>query len=112
MKVIKPGHIYELDHLDGNSTQKLYFVNRNPGQESEGTTNQEVLRALIDRVKFLDNQVPWELNEQIIKHLQMAIALHEARAILRKVEKGKLDIEYVELNPDDQHIRIIYDNQA
>lgn len=93
MKVIELGHVFELDHLDGNGKSTLRFVNRNPGCEREGTTNQEVLRALISRVKFLDSQIHWPLNEEIIHHLRMSIALHEARALIRKQEKDQIRIE-------------------
>lgn len=104
MKVIDPGHVYELTHLDGCKTQTLQFINRNPGKECEGTTNQEVLRALIDRVKFLDSQIRWELNDQIIHHLRMAIALHEARVIIRKTEKGQIKTESMPVANDGHFI--------
>lgn len=104
MKVIDPGHVYELNHLDGCKTQTLQFVNRNPGKECEGTTNQEVLRALIDRVIFLDSQIRWELNDQIIHHLRMAIALHEARVIIRKTEKGQMKPENMQVGLDEHFV--------
>lgn len=103
MKVVNPGHIYMLEHLDGSESHNINFVNRNPGQQAEGTTNQEVLRALLDRVKFLDNQLPWCGNKEIIKHLEMALVLHEARAIIRKVEKDTISIDDLEINPKDGH---------
>lgn len=106
MQIVIPGHVYKLEHLDGSDSQNLSFVNRNKGQECAGTTNQEVLRVLIDRIKFLDGQVRWELNDQIIWHLRMAIALHEARAIIRKVEKNKICIEDLEVDEIDLHIKI------
>lgn len=106
MKEIELGHVFELDHLDGNGKSILQFVNRNPGLEREGTTNQEVLRALISRVKFLDSQIHWPLNEQIINHLRMAIALHEARALIRKQEKGQIKIEHKPVD-DDGHLIIV-----
>ena len=93
-----------MTHLDGNKTQRLEFVNRNPGQECEGTTNQEVLKAIIARVKFLDSQVRWELNDQIIWHLRMAIVLHEARALIRKTEKGQLLPEQLPIAQDGHFI--------
>ena len=107
MNVIEPGHIYRLNILDRTKNDKcaeiITFVNRNEGQKHPGTTNQEVLRALIDRVKFMDNQMHWPLNEQIIYHLRMAIALHESRTLVRKVETGKLNIENLQTS-EDGHI--------
>lgn len=60
MKVIDPGHVYELAHLDGQHVERLVFVKREgdgyPGNfgHHEGTNLQEVLRALIDRVEYLN----------------------------------------------------------
>lgn len=108
MRVIIPGHVFELDHLDGYGKSILSFVNRNQSHECEGTTNQEVIRALISRVQFLDSQIHWPLNEQIINHLRMAIALHEARALIRKQEKGYLNIEEFQVGCD-RHLIITPD---
>lgn len=100
MRVVVPGHLYELDHLDGGRKQRLQFVDRGHGRDQEGTVNQEVIRALIDRVKFLDSEKPWPLNEQILRHLRMALTLHEARAMCRKVEKGGIRPEEVAIGND------------
>ncbi len=101
MKTIYPGHLYELDHIDGDGKTRLQFVQRKPFHEPvEGPTNQEVLRAVIDRVKALDAEVPWAGNQQILHHLRMAIALHEARALLRHVEKHHFSIEHSPVGPD------------
>jgi hypothetical protein len=119
MKIIEPGHIYELNWLDGKpkeyhatqdmpdhdlieyfSSNRLIFVNREKGTEHPGTQTQEVLRALIDRTQHCDNCLRWEGNDQIIYHLRMALALHEARAILRKTEKGYIHPEEILIGPD------------
>ncbi len=106
MNIIKAGHVYELEHLDGNQKQTLSFVNRNNGCDKEGTYNQEVLRVLIDRVIFLDKQVPWSGNIEILQHLRMALALHEARAFLRKVEKKQIDLNTLKIGNDGHFIFI------
>lgn len=111
MKVIQPGHRYGLDHLDGKGTQILQFVQRAPRPLHEGTTNQEVLRAVIDRVKFLNSEVPWDGNTQIIHHLRMAIALHESRALVRHVEKGDLAIELALLGSDG-HLQFVLKQES
>lgn len=101
MRVLVPGHRYELDHLDGSGKTVLQFVSRAPLHEpQEGVINQEVLRAIIDRVQLLDSEVPWEGNRQILMHLRMALALHEARALLRHVEKGEIKPELVAVGAD------------
>jgi len=108
MMVIYPGHTYELAHLDGEGTTRLQFVSRAPLHPPlEGVTNQEVIRALIDRVKVLNAEVPWEGNALILHHLRMALTLHEARAMLRHVEKGQLEPEHVRLD-DHGHFALTY----
>lgn len=101
MKALYPGHLYSLDHLDGDGKTLLQFVQR-PSLHAprEGVTNQEVLRAIIDRVKHLDGEVPWVGNVQIIYHLRMAIALHESRAIMRHIERHDFAIEDCALDSD------------
>lgn len=65
MKEIYLGHTYELDHLDGDGKSTLQFVQRKPHHEpKEGVTNQEVIRAIIARVKVLDAEVPWGGGQQ------------------------------------------------
>lgn len=111
MEVLKPGHCYLLDHLDGNNKTLLQFVQRKPLHEPvEGVTNQEVLRAVIDRVKFLDKEVPWHGNADILYHLRAAIGLHEARAIERHIEKRQLAVENVELDSDG-HFKLYYKDE-
>lgn len=105
MRAIYPGHLYELDHLDGGAKSQLQFVSRAPLHPPiEGVINQEVLRALIDRVQVLDAEVPWIGNQQILHHLRMALALHEARAMLRHVEKGEIRPERVIIGTDGHFV--------
>lgn len=106
MQVIEPGHVYKLNWLDekpggsGAADNLLIFVNREDGTQHPGTQTQEVLRALIDRTRHCDRCLRWLGNDLIIKHLQMALVLHEARAFERKIEKGILLPEYVQTGPD------------
>ena len=96
MKIINKGHIYSLEHLDGDKTSTLNFVKRGRGEnDAEGITNQEVLRVLIDRVKFLEEELHWEGNKEIIYHLRMALVLHESRHLIRAVEKGDIEPENI-----------------
>lgn len=100
MRIIEAGHIYELAHLDGVGTTKLTFVNREEGTEHEGTQTQEVLRALIDRTWHCHECLPWEGNSLIVTHLQLALVLHESRALYRKAEKGYYLPEKILTGPD------------
>lgn len=107
MKVIEKGHIYQprgRSHLDGKEPmqeeQRLTFINKQPGQEHEGTTTQEVIRILIDRTRHCNNCLPHPNNERVIYHLRMALVLHEARALERKTEKGDIWPEYISAGSD------------
>lgn len=104
MKIIEPGHIYQLEHRDGSGASLLVFVNRETGTEHEGTQTQEVIKALIDRTKHCDACLRWEGNDKIIEHLRMALVLHEARALERKTEKGELAPERVPTGADGHFV--------
>lgn len=104
MKILEKGHIYKLENkrveivAEGkplNPDNLLTFVNQQLGQEHGGCTTQEVIRALIDRTRHCANCMPHPVNERIIYHLRMALGLHEARAIERRIEKENFAIEYV-----------------
>jgi hypothetical protein len=89
VRVIDPGHEYALQHLDGNGEERLVFVKREghgyPGNigAHEGTTMQEVLRALIDRAKYVNKQIPDEHTEAGIDYRRRAILHFEIRAAIR-----------------------------
>lgn len=89
MKIIEPGHIYELQHLESPGSERLTFIRRSSKAirhetEHEGTNTQEVLRALIDRTKYLDSIIPAIENQDTIHHLRMALLGYEGRALRRK----------------------------
>ncbi len=114
MKVIEPGHIYELSHLDGELTTTIVFVNREEGTEHEGTQTQEILRmlidmtgVLIDRTNHCDSCMRWEGNDRIIKEmsdaqrlLRRALLFHEDRARERKIDKIGYKPEKEQVNED------------
>ena len=108
MVIVEPGHVYRLKSIDGadNEAETLRFVNREPGSEHPGTQTQEVLRSLIDRTMHCDNCLRWAGNDKIIYHLRMALALHEARAIERKTEKGIIQPELIYVSAQDGHFTI------
>lgn len=89
MKVLDPGHVYLLDTLDGEALVSLRFVKREgPGYPGNfghypGTNIQEVLRALIDRMKYLNEQIPDKRNESVMVYLRNALFTLELRAAER-----------------------------
>lgn len=107
MKVLEKGHIYQPNNrgkITGATMecleQKITFINKEPGSEHPGTTTQEVIRILLDRTRHCNNCLPHPNNERVIYHLRMALGLHEARALERKIEKGDIIPEYVQTGTD------------
>lgn len=103
MQVLDPGHRYLLDHLESDGKTVLQFM-KDPklhnGDGADGTSCQELLRVVIDRVQELNREKPWAGNNDIIYDLRHAIAGFEARALIRHVEKEGLAIETLPLAPD------------
>lgn len=87
MKVLDPGHDYELASFDGGEPVRLTFVKRNdppekyPGNEGAypGTQIQEVLRALIERGLYLEGQIPCRETKALIRHCREALGALERR---------------------------------
>jgi hypothetical protein len=95
IKVTTPGHRYELpnfEHADqpcANPTHagELRTVN-------DGTTNEDVLAVLIDRLKFLNAKFPCKENSVAITHIETALLWLEKRTrdrIARGVEGQNLE---------------------
>lgn len=118
MKVIEPGHIYELEQLDGDGKpQRLVFVNRE-NTPHEGTQIQEVIRMVVDmldclsdRVNHCDGCLRWEGNDHILGHftdaqrrLRLALLLFEQRALERKMDKQGLKPEFIPTAPDGHFV--------
>lgn len=108
MKIVDPGHEYEIESIDGVLPQRIIFVKRFRGIANHaGTTNQELLRVLIDRVERLDAEQPWSGNADILQHLRECLVLHEARALWRKVHKGELKPEQITVSQKDGHFKLV-----
>ncbi len=86
MKVIDAGHHYQLQNLDDKGFTDLVFVKREgenfPGNvgSNPGPTSQEVIRALLNRAHYVDNQKSFEENESVINALRLALFFLEVRA--------------------------------
>jgi hypothetical protein len=109
VKVLDPGHHYLLDALDNGGPEELQFVKRvgekYPGNTDaySGTTLQEVLRVCIDRVKYVNRQIPDETNDSVITVLRMAIYWLERRAYRRHGVEFDLDMRGIEDLPVNSH---------
>lgn len=93
MRVLDPGHWYSLNMLDGPGNVRIRFVKREgagyPGNAGRyaGTNVQEVLRACVDRLGYLNNQIPDVETRRAMEHLIDAIHSLEVRAAKRHGRK-------------------------
>ena len=101
MKILTPGHKYELANFEqvGQPGQTLQFIEKAPvgaaGQLTtvhDGTTNEEVLRVLIDRMQSLQSKFPCRENAIVITKLEESLMWLEKRTADRKARgvEGKL----------------------
>lgn len=88
MKVLTPGHLYALENFENTgSHQRLQFIEKRHDDSAspvlvtvnDGTTNEEVLKMLIDRMKFLNLTVPSRENALAITKLEEALMWLEKR---------------------------------
>ena len=86
MKVLNEGHVYELDCVpeEGSSLCRapllIAFMERVNGRmASLGTTNEEVLRMLIDRMEYLQKKVPCKENNIVLIKLEEALMWLDSR---------------------------------
>lgn len=102
MKILTEGHKYELDHfesygLDGCPVQTIQFIEKRPVTEgstelvtvNDGTTNEEVLKMLINRLNYLNSKFPCRENSIALTKLDEALLWLNKRTadrIARNVE--------------------------
>lgn len=116
MKILDPGHTYLLRSFDGGDSVKLTFVKRcgydYPGNDNKysGTLTQEVLRALIERTGYVDNQKPCWQNKLVRILLIFCLYLLELRHLHKKGIKEQLSFKDVHLAhacPSCGHIKCL-----
>lgn len=83
MKNNVPGHQYEMSNFENKNQQGqiLQFIHKEPKEEgstelvtiSDGTTNEEVLEVLIDRMNFLQSKFPCRENAIVITKLEESL---------------------------------------
>ncbi len=92
MKVIKEGHIYTMKAFcSGEEAQTLAFICKEPKEEgsselvlvSDGTTNEEVLNVLINRMNYLQSKFPCRENALVITKLEESLMWLEKRTFDR-----------------------------
>jgi len=94
MKTLTPGHRYELENFEAEdqSGQVIQFIEKVPVSEgsselrtvNDGTTNEELLRVLIDRMNSMQAKFPcWE-NAIATTHFETGLLWLEKRTADRK----------------------------
>ena len=94
MKVLTPGHRYLLDNFESNENPQniIQFIQKEPVSEgstelvtvSDGTTNEEVLRMLIDRIGSIQAKFPCRENAIVITKLEESLMWLNKRTEDRK----------------------------
>lgn len=94
MKTLTAGYKYELKNFEAQDQpgQVIQFIEKVPvavgGAElrtvNDGTTNEEVLRMLIDRMNSLQAKFPCRENAIVTTHLETALLWLEKRTSDRK----------------------------
>lgn len=94
MIVLRPGHRYELANFEDPSKpgQVLQFIEKERRARdvpelvtlSDGTTNEEVLRVLIDRMGALQEKFPCRENAIVITKLEESLMWLEKRTADRQ----------------------------
>ena len=102
MKVIDPGHHFQVDSYDGGKPQDIIFMKRvgkgypaNEPPAHSGTNCQELMRVVLDRTRYLNEQYKHKNNEAIIRKAQEILWLFEDRAAERH------NIDQFDFRPDD-----------
>lgn len=104
MNILTAGHKYSLDNFEGTGCQTIQFIEKIQSEQrfdinlktgevkidenqgklttvNDGTTNEEVLAVLIDRVNYLNGKFPCRENSIVITHLETALLWLEKRGV-------------------------------
>jgi len=80
MKCVDNGHRYELDSMDGTNPQFIQFIKKELNEDTrefetveDGTTNEEVLAVVIDRMRSLQAKASCRQNALAITKLEEAL---------------------------------------
>lgn len=88
MLILTPGHRYvAANHEDPAGGQTIQFIEKKPVEEggtifktvSDGTTSEELMRILIDRLTHMQKAIPCKENACTITHLEEGLMWLEKR---------------------------------
>lgn len=93
-EAIVPGHEYSMV-TEGMERQTLQFIEKGPDSSTpegeipklvtlvDGVTNETVIEVLLDRMHYLNEQMPSSHNDQAIAHLEGALSALQQRTAER-----------------------------
>lgn len=91
MNTIDRGITYEVKNLENDDTQTIQFIHKVLNEDTgvyelytDGTTNEELLSVLIDRMLFLQEKLPCKENRLVIALLESAMNVLNQRTKDRK----------------------------
>jgi hypothetical protein len=94
MKTLRPGHQYELENFERKDEQGqiIQFIEKMPVAEGstelrtvkDGTTNEELIRVLIDRMNSRQAKFPCRENAIATTHFETGLLWLEKRTADRK----------------------------
>lgn len=92
MNILTEGHRYTLAAFEPGEGQTLQFIHKVPTHpnsteletKSNGTTNEEVLAVLIDRMHYLQGKFPCRENAIVITKLEESLMWLNKRTADRK----------------------------
>ncbi len=104
MKILREGHEYELEDFENDNVtnQILQFIEKVPEGKNlitvnSGTTNEEVLAVLINRLRYLNTKFPCRENSIVITKLEESLMWLEHRTKLRQ----RQNVEGMQLPHED-----------
>ena len=96
MKILTPGHRYVLANFENPELgQTIQFIEKAPSTSApdfgkgllvtvnDGTTNEEVLKCLLDRLEHLYDRFPSDETAYAIDHLKQALYALQSRTLDR-----------------------------
>lgn len=92
MRVITAGHSYAVKNFNNPQLdQIIHFIHKVPDGDKlktvhDGTTNEEVLAVLIDRITYLNSIMPDYHNEMCISLLKSGLNHLQARTVERMAQ--------------------------
>ena len=91
MQILTPGHRYVASNFEKpENGQTIQFIEKTQSEQNQlvtvndGTTNEEVIIILLDRLSFLNAKFPCVENEKAIYHLGIALSALNERTANRK----------------------------